>query len=769
MRDFGIGKPVVRTEDLRLLTGRGRYTADISAESQSHAFFLRSPHAHARLTNINVKTSKQMPGVLAVYTGEDVAAAGLGDLPCEADLKMPDGSVRPKQLRRLLVRDRVCYVGDTIAMVVAETLAQARDAAEAIQIEYQPLPVLADTATVRSAGAPQLWPEAPGNLILRKELGDKKKTAEAFASASRRVSIDLVNTRLIPNYMEPRAVLALFDESDGRYTLYTPSQGAHVIKKLLAKDTLKVPAEKIRVVTGDVGGGFGGKLYHYAEHALCLWAAKNLKRPVKWVAERNETFQCDTHARDNVTRAEMALDKDGRFLALRVNSIVNVGAYLSFTGPARNTYQQMIVGCYDIPAFEMNIDVAYSTMTPVDAYRGAGRPEAAFVIERLADAAARELGIDPAEVRRRNFIPPAAFPFKTLTKSLYDVGEYEACLDKCLALADWNGFAERRRGSERLGLLRGIGLSAYIESSAGTRDEECVIRLNTDGTANVLVGTQASGQGHETSYAQIAADRLGLPFDRITVEEGDTDRIPYGRGSSGSRSMAIGGGALVKAANEIIAKGKIAAAALLQAPLEKIVFADGRYSVEGSSDAGIALLEIPGISNQAIEASARFLPDNKNFPYGTHICEVEIDPETGVTRIVRYTVVDDFGVIINPLLTEGQLHGAIAQGVGQALMEHTVYDKETGQLLTASFMDYCMPRAEDLPLFDLGFHETRATSNPLGVKGVAESGTVGAPPAVINAIVDALAPFGAKHVDMPATSEKIWRIIRAARQQKDPT
>jgi carbon-monoxide dehydrogenase large subunit len=788
MNKFAVGQPYRRTEDPRLLTGHGRYVADIALAGEVYAVIVRSPHAHARLGAIDTAAAATAPGVLAVYTGADCAADGLGDLPCIATALGRDGKDAHKPLRPVLARMRVRFVGDNVAMVVAETVDAARDAAELINVEYETLPAVTGTAEALEAGAPAVHDEAPGNLALCWEKGDAAATDAAFAGAARVVSLDIVNNRVVPNPMEPRAVVGNFDAETGRYLLYTPSQKPHFIRDHLAQSTLKVPPEDIRVVTPDVGGAFGTKLFHYAEEVLVLWASKKLGRPVKWVGERADSFLCDTHGRDHVSRAELALDADGRFLGLRVRTTAAMGAYLNTFAPfvVTEAGAPMLAGVYATPAIHLAVEGSYTNTVPVDAYRGAGRPEAIYVIERLVDAAARECGLEADEIRRRNFISSADMPYETPLGKVYDSGEFARNMDDAMANAGWEGFAERREDARKRGRLRGIGMALYIESCGGGSEEEATIEFGEDGTVEVLVGTQSAGHGHETAYAQIAADALGVPFEAIRVHQGDTDRVPFGGGTGGSRSIPIGGAAVAATATAIVAKGKDIAARLLQASSADIEFFEGRFRV-GADGRSLTIAEVAAaardpenVPNTDTEtetdtdagpearlwARERHNAETQTFPNGCHICEVEIDPDTGALEIVAFTVVDDFGNMINPALVGGQIHGGVVQGVGQALLEEVVYDNGSGQLLNASFMDYAMPRADDVPAIEVTYSPVPCTTNPLGVKGAGEAGAVGSAPAVINAVVNALEPLGVRHIDMPATPEKIWRAIQGANHTK---
>ncbi len=775
MGRFGVSQGVRRSEDRRFLTGHGRYVDDVDVPRQAHAVFLRSPHAHARIKAIDTAEAAAAPGVLGVFTAADVAADGLGALPCMSPATNHDGSPMVDAPRPLLAAERVRHVGDTVAMVVAESIAAARDAAELIAVDYEPLPAVADTAATVEPGAPLVWDDAPNNVCFDWRTGDAAATERAFAAASRVVAVDLVNNRVVANPIEPRAALGEYDRAEDRYTLHTSTQGSHKLRRFLSPHVLKVPADKLRVVTRDVGGSFGVKIFAYGEQALVLWAARNLDRPVKWTAERGESFVTDTHGRDHVTHAELALDADGRFLGLRVSIIANLGAYASAFGPFIPTdcCCPMLTGVYALPAVHATVRGVFTNTVPVDAYRGAGRPEAAYVVERLVDVAARELGVAPAELRRRNYVPPSAMPYRTALGLTFDHGDFARNMDDAMEQARWADFPARRAEARARGKLRGIGMANYIERCAGPGNEDARIRFEPDGGVRVFVGTQSNGQGHETAYAQIVAERLGVPFESIRVVQGDTESLDSGGGTGGSRSLALGGSAVCVAVARIVDTGKRIAAHLLEAAAVDIEFADGVFSVAGT-DRGVTIAELAKASfdpdtaaaagtKPGLDEAVRADVNGPTFPNGCHVCEVEIDEQTGVVGVVAYTVVDDFGAIVNPMLVEGQVHGGVVQGIGQALLERCAYEAESGQLLSASFMDYCMPRADDVPSIDFATNETPCAANPLGVKGCGEAGAIGAPPAVINAVVDALNELGVGHVDMPATPERVWRIIQRAK------
>ena len=781
MSATGIGAPVLRREDKRYITGKGQYVDDVNRHGQAYAYFLRSPHAHARILSVDTAAAQAEPGVVAVYTGEDLAADRIGGLICGWMIHSKDGSPMKAGPHPALAQGKVRYVGDHVAVVIADTYSEAKDAAEKIVVDYEVLDAVVDTASARTAGGEPVHEVAPDNTVFEFHLGNKGPTEEAFARAAHVTKIDLVNNRLIPNAMEPRAAVGDYDGGTECFTLYTTSQNPHVARLVLSAFIGIAPEHKLRVIAPDVGGGFGSKIFIYAEETVCVWAAKKVGRPVKWTAERTEAFLSDAHGRDHVTHAELATDADGKAIGLRVHTVANLGAYLSTFSSSVPTYlyAPLLSGQYDIPAIYVEVDAVYSNTAPVDAYRGAGRPEATFVIERLMEVAARELGRDPAEFRRRNFI--TSFPHQTPVIMCYDVGDYAASLDKALATVDYAGFPARRADSERRGMLRGIGFSAYIEAcgiapSAAVGSlgagvglwESAEVRVNPVGTVEVLTGSHSHGQGHETTFAQLVSDRLGIPIDNVSIVHGDTDKVQMGMGTYGSRSGAVGMSAIAKALDKVEAKARKVAGHVLEAAEGDIEFKDGKFTVKGTDKsidfASVALQAYVAhkFNGQELEPGLKegafYDPTNFTFPSGVHVCEVEIDPDTGVTRIVDWVAVDDFGVLINPMIVEGQVHGGIAQGVGQALFEGTVYDA-SGQLLTASYMDYQMPRAYDFPSFSVQTTETRCPSNPLGIKGCGEAGAIAAPPAVINAITDAL---GHEDIAMPATPRAVWRAIRRA-------
>jgi len=783
-----IGTPVRRREDYRFLTGGATYTDDINRPGQLHAFVLRSPHAHAQIRGVETTAAQRAPGVVAVCTGKDMTADGVGGLPCGWQIHSKDGSPMAEPPHPVLAVDRVRYVGDPVAVVVAETLAQARDAAELVNVDYGEEPAAIDPVAALQAGAPQVNSEAPGNLCYDWQLGDLAAVDGALARAARIVRLDLTNNRLVPNAMEPRAAIGEFNRATGEYTLYTTSQNPHVIRLLMGAFVLHIPEARLRVVAPDVGGGFGSKIYHYAEEAIVTWAAGKVNRPVKWTAERSESFMSDAHGRDHVTHVELGLDGQAKFLALKVSTVANMGAYLSTFAPCIPTYLYgtLLAGTYTTPAIYCETKAVFTHTVPVDAYRGAGRPEATFLLERIVDLAADEIGMDPAELRRRNFIPATAFPYQTPVALQYDSGDYGATLELALKAADYQGFEARRRDAMAHGKLRGIGIATYIEAcgiapsavvgSLGARAglfESAAVRVHPTGSVSVLTGSHSHGQGHETTFSQLVADTLGIPIESVEIVHGDTAKIPYGMGTYGSRSLAVGGTAIVKAMDKVVAKGRKIAAHLLEAAEADVEFKDGKFSVAGT-DRSKTLGEVALTAyvphnfphdelEPGLDETAFYDPKNFTFPSGAHIAEVEIDLETGQVAVVNFTASDDFGRIINPLIVAGQVHGGLAQGIGQAVLEGCVYDKSSGQLLTGSYNDYAMPRADDLPAFALSTNTTLCTHNPLGVKGCGEAGAIGAPAAITNALVDALKPLGVWHLDMPATPEKLWRIIQQHR------
>ncbi len=777
----GIGASIKRREDFRFLKGLGRYTDDMTMPNMTYCVFVRSPVAHAKLGKIDLTAASKSPGVVAIFTATDLEA--VGGVPCGWLVTDRHNKPMIEPKHPILAAGKVRHVGDPVCAVIAETYAQARDAAEKVSIDYQELAAVVDMKKAMLGGA-AVHDEAPNNLCFDWELGDKAAADAAFAKAAHICKIDLINNRLVPNAMEPRAAIGAYDLATEEHTLVTTSQNPHVIRLLMGAFVLGIPEHKLRVLSPDVGGGFGSKIFHYAEEALVTWGAKKIGRPIKWVAERSESFLSDAHGRDHVTHAEMAFDKDGMALGLKVDTLANLGAYLSTFAPSVPTWLHgtLMAGQYMTPAIHVNVKAMFTNTVPVDAYRGAGRPEATYVLERLMSKAAAEMGMDQAELRRRNFI--RKFPYQTPVAVVYDTGDYDAHLDKALALADYKGFEARRAAAKARGKLRGIGVSAYIEAcgiapsslvgALGARAglyEAATVRVNPTGSVAVMTGSHSHGQGHDTTFAQVVADKLGIGIEMVDIVHGDTAKVPFGMGTYGSRSLAVGGTAIVEALNKVIDKGRRIAAHLLEASEADIVFENGAYQVKGTDRkktfGEIALTAyVPhkypiDKIEPGLEETAFYDPKNFTFPSGTYICEIEIDPATGETQIIKFTAADDFGNIVNPMIVEGQVHGGLAQGIGQALLENTVYD-DNGQLKSGSYMDYCMPRADDLPSFDITTTNTPCTHNPLGVKGCGEAGAIGSPPAVINAICDALRDYGVMHMDMPATPEKIWRALQVA-------
>jgi carbon-monoxide dehydrogenase large subunit len=780
----GIGASVRRKEDKKFLTGKGRYTDDISRPGQLHAYFIRSDVAHANIKSIDTSAAAKAEGVVAIYTGDDVAADGIGGPICGWVVPNRDGSSTHEPPHPILAQGKVRYVGDQVVAIVAETLEQAKSAAELVNITYQELAPVVDLASA-SSGA-EIHEGMAENRYFDWELGDEAGTEDALKSAARVVKLTVRNNRLIPNAMEPRAAVAEYDDISETYTLYTTSQNPHLTRLVIGAFMLNIPESKLHVVAPDVGGGFGSKIYVYPEEAVCTWVCKKLGRPVKWTADRTQAFLSDAHGRDHINHVQLALDANNRITGLRVDTLANLGGYLSAFAVVTPTYLHgtLLSGCYDIPVIYTNVKGMATTTAPVDAYRGAGRPEATYLLERTMDAAANEIGMDPAEFRRLNFIPKDAFPYQTAVALQYDTGDYEAPLDRALEMIDYKNFESRRAEAAKRGKYRGIGLSSYIEAcgiapsavvgALGGRVglyESAVVRVDPTGTVNVFTGTHSHGQGHVTTFAQIVAEKLGVPIGNVEIIHGDTDRIPFGMGSYGSRSLAVGGAAISKALDKVIEKGKIIAAHLMEASEADMEFKDGKFTVAGTDNeksfGEIALAAYVPHNypmdrlEPGLEETAFYDPLNFTYPAGTHVAEVEIDPATGVVNVVDWACCDDFGNLVNPMIVEGQVHGGIAQGIGQALLEDAHYD-EHGQLLTASYMDYCMPRADNLPSFKVDYTVTPCTHNDLGVKGCGEAGAIASPPALINAVINALSPLGVTDMSMPATPEKVWRAISDA-------
>ena len=775
-----IGQSVKRREDYRFLTGAGNYTDDMTLPHQTYAHFVRSPHAHAKILGIRTAKAAMAPGVVAIFTGEDLAKAGVNGLPCGWLITDVNNQPMKEPPHPCLAQGKVRYVGDHVAVVIAESAQQSKDAAELVEVDYETLPAVVRSDTARKPGAAVLHDIAPDNTCYVWSLGDKAATDKAFKDAAHITTLEFINNRLIPNAIEPRAVNASFSRADDSYTLYVASQNPHVERLLMTAFVLGLPEHKVRVVAPDVGGGFGSKIYLYAEDVVCTWASKHVNRPIKWTADRSEAFLSDAHGRDHVTRAELAMDKNGTFLGLRVHTTANLGAYLSTFSSCIPTilYATLLAGQYKTPAVYCEVTSVFTNTAPVDAYRGAGRPEATFVVERIVEQAAREMKLDPAEIRRRNFI--REFPYQTPVALMYDTGDYEATLSGAMKLADVEGFAKRKAESAKRGKYRGLGYACYIEAcgiapsniagALGARAglfEAGEVRVHPTGKVTVFTGSHAHGQGHETTFAQVVAERLGIAMEDVDIVHGDTSKVLFGMGTYGSRSIAVGGTAIMMAVDKVVAKGKKIAAHLLEASDEDIEFKDGIFRVAGTDRqvpfGQVALTAYiphnypldklePGLNENAF-----YDPKNFTFPAGTYVCEVEIDPDTGVIEICSFTAVDDFGKIINPMIVEGQVHGGLTQGIGQAMTEGCHYDPETGQLVTGTMLDYCMPRADDVPSYKLETRETPCTHNPLGVKGCGEAGAIGAPAAMINAITDAL---GVKDIEMPATPQRVWRICQ---------
>jgi carbon-monoxide dehydrogenase large subunit len=759
---FGVGQPSRRLEDVRFLTGEGRYTGDLVPDGALQALVLRSGYAHARFSFGNLDAARNMPGVRLVLTHADVA--DLGGLPCLGPARNSDGKMMDLTPYPILADGVARHVGDAVAFIVADTLEQAQDASEAIDIDWEAQdPVVGIEAS--DAGAALVWPERGSNVAFDTELGDAQRTEKAFAKAHRVVGLTIVNNRLVTNYIEGRACTGEYDEATQRWTLTLGSQGSHDIRDTLAKHVLNVDPARIRVITPDVGGGFGTKIFTYREYALCAVAAQKLGRAVAWIAGRTEHFLGDAQGRDNLTFAEMALDRRGRFLGLRIDLKADLGAYLSQFGPfVPSGGARMSPGSYDIPAVHVRVRGYYTNTLPVDAYRGAGRPEAAYVIERLVDHIAREIGKKPDALRAMNFISPSQMPYTTQTGRIYDSGEFEGAMRRAMEVSEWDGFKHRLKASRKAGKVRGIGMASYIEACSGGGAETAQVEILPDGGARVLIGTQSTGQGHLTAYAQLVSQHLDLPLEKITVHQGDTDEIATGSGTGGSRSIPVGGASVAGASRILADRLKDIASEMLEAGVADLEIADGAVRVAGT-DKAVSFSEIVASGKAGadqLRASDAWKPPEATYPNGTHVCEVEVDPETGETEVVRYTVVDDFGVTLNPLLLAGQVHGGLAQGIGQALHERTVYDAD-GQLVTASLMDYRLPRAADLPNFSFETRNVPSTTNIMGMKGAGEAGAIGGSPAVMNALGDALyRAYGIRHIDMPATPDRVFAAIRAA-------
>ena len=773
MGNFGIGQGVRREEDPRLLTGRGLFVNDVNLPRQAYTYILRSPYAHAAINAIDTDAAKAAPGVLAVFVGADVVADGLGFPGLPAKWKRPDGEPMKYRPQPPLATDRVRYVGDPVAMVIADTLNEARDAAELIDVDFDILDSITDTAQTVEADVPLVWDDYPDNIAGLFQSGDADSANAAIDGAAHVIKRRFKISRVFANYMEPRGAIGDYDPREDRYTLHADVQYPHRVRQLLAEKIFGIPEQNIRVVSRDVGGGFGTKGWQYAEHRLTLWASRKVGRPVKWAADRSEAIQGDEHGRDNVTDAELAFDANGEIVGLRVRTIANIGAYLSAIRNLLSVFSNVgtLIGVYDIPAAHVAVTCVHSNTSPTAPYRGAGRPEATFVIERMLDEAARELGFDPAELRARNMIASDAMPVKTALGLTYDCGAFTENQAEALRLADYAGFEARKAASKANGMLRGIGIANPIERSASPSPDFAEVRFSTDGSTTILMGTKSQGQGHETVYKQIVGEHLGLDFDDIRVIDGDTDRVAFGIGTMGSRSTVIGGSALYYASEKIEQKARKIAAHQLEASEADIEFTGGIFRVSGTdreitlkdvAKASFMPAKLPAGVEPGLFETATFAPDQDTYPNGSHVCEVEIDPDTGAIKIQGYKVVDDVGVMINPTIVKGQIHGGIAQGVGQILMEQIVYDRDSGQLLSGSFMDYAMPRADNFGDIEIASNEIPTKRNPLGVKGAGEAGTVGAMPAMMNAIINALSDVGVTSLDMPATPDRVWRAIRDA-------
>ena len=758
---FGVGQSVLRKEDDALIRGKGRYTDDYAPSATLHALVLRSPHAHAKF-RIDASKARALPGVAAILTPDDVK--DLGGLPCLFNLPDEPFTAPPYPI---LARDVVRHIGDAVAFVVAETVEQARDALEAIQVDWTPLPSVIGLVNAVKKGAPQVWPDHAGNVLFDTSIGDRKATEAAFAKAHAVADITIVNPRIVTNYMETRAVVCEYDAKRDHLTLTIGSQGSHRLRDILCQNVLNIPVEKMRVICPDVGGGFGTKLFPYREYALAAVAARKLKKAVKWTAERADHFVGDAQGRDNVTTARMALAEDGKFLGMDVDLMGDMGAYLSTFGPyIPHGGAGMLPGLYDLQAFHCRVRTVFTNTVPVDAYRGAGRPEAAYVVERLVDAAARKLGMTPDAIRRKNFVPPRAMPYTTATGKVYDSGDFAAHMKRAMDIAEWKEFPKRAKAAKKQGLVRGIGLGTYVEVCGTMGEETAQVRLDPDGDITILIGTQSSGQGHQTAYAQIVAQQFGIAPERVHIHQGDTDEIPTGLGTGGSSSIPSGGVSVERATRTLGENLKNIAADALETGAGDLEFNDGAIRIVGT-DRTISFADLAKRADPTkLNASATFSSADGTYPNGTHVAEVEIDPATGVIHVVNYVIVDDFGVTLNPLLLAGQVHGGTMQGIGQALMEQAIYDIKDGQLVTGTFMDYALPRAADGPSITFETHNVPCTTNPLGVKGAGEAGAIGSCPAVVNAIIDGLyREYGIDHVDMPATAERVWMAIENSRRQ----
>ena len=774
MAKYGVGQPVRRTEDPRLLTGRGKFNDDYIVDDAAQSYVLRSPHAHADIVSIDTTAAKAAPGVLGVFTGTDLAADGMGGFPGPppffASLTKPDGSPLSYPPQFALTADRVRYVGDPVAFVVAETLEAAKDASELIDVTYSALPAVVDTAKAMDRDAPQIWDDVPGNFLFQAQVGDREATDAAFEKAAHVAHVSLVNNRIVQNSMEVRGAIGSFEADTGRYTLYTSNQNRHMLRDWIANSFLKCDPQLVRVLVEDVGGGFGMKTHAYHEQILVLYAAKKLGRGVRWISDRTEAFLSDLHGRDHISECDLALDADGKFLAVRVATVAAIGAYSCSAGVAIPTQigPKILTNVYDVPTADVEVKCVMTNTAPVGPYRGAGRPEAIYVMERLVDVAARELGIDPVELRRRNLIRPDQLPYTNAMGTTYDSGEFEANMDATMKLADWAGHEKRREAALKNGRLSGIALCQYIETTAGNPTESAEVEV-ADDKVIVRVGTQPMGQGHDTSFMQLISEKLGIDFEDVEIDTSDSDNLPSGGGSHGSRTSHIGSVAALNSSDEMITKGTLIASEMLETATVDIEYADGAFRVAGT-DRRVSLFDVAREARTSttlaedlrgpLSGADTHTIEHWSYPNGCHICELEVEQDTGAVHVLRYCAVDDVGRVINPLLVAGQVHGGVGQGIGQALMEHTVYDPDSGQLLSGSFMDYTMPRADDIPSMNIDTNEVLCKTNPLGVKGAGEAGALVAPPVVIAAIADALRDYGIKHIDMPATPERIWRAMQ---------
>ncbi|MCB0586253.1 MAG: xanthine dehydrogenase family protein molybdopterin-binding subunit [Phaeodactylibacter sp.] len=784
-----IGKAVRRVEDKRFITGKGRYTDDITLPGMAHAYIVRSPYAHARIISIDTSAAEAMEGVVKVYTGKDIAESGINGIPTGWQVNFKNGDTMKEPPHPLLVADKARYMGDAVAVVIAENREIARDAADMVEVEYEELPAVAGPKKATKDGAPLVHDDAPNNLCFDWELGNPKAEVDEALDRSHHITtLEFTNQRVVPNAIEPRSAIGHYESASDKYTLYTTSQNPHLTRLLMCAFVLGIPEHKVRVVAPDVGGGFGSKIFHYAEEALMIWCSQRLNRPVKWTADRSEAFMTDAHGRDHVTKAEMGFDKDGKITGLRVKTYANLGAYLSTFAPCVPTWLHgtLLQGLYTTPKINVDVTGVFTHTTPVDAYRGAGRPEATYLLERLMDTAALEMKMDPAELRMKNFIPPfdgVEQPgYQTQVALQYDSGNYHGVLERALEMAGYDDFRKEQEKARKDGKLLGVGFSTYIEAcgiapsavvgALGARAglyEVGQVRVQPTGTVSVYTGSHSHGQGHETTFAQVVADRLGIPMENVEIIHGDSEAVAFGMGTYGSRSLAVGGSAIMKSLDKIIEKGAKIAAHTLEASEEDLEFAEGKWTVKGTDKSvgfgDVALTayvphNYPEGLEPGMDFSSFYDPANFTYPFGAHIAIVEVDKDTGKVSLKRFIAVDDVGNVINPMIVDGQIHGGLAQGIGQALFEGAIYD-ENAQLTNGSYMDYTMPRADDLPSFELDRQVTPCPHNPLGVKGAGEAGTIGSTPAVVNAVMDALSPFGIKNLEMPLTPERVWRAMNS--------